>query len=104
MQFPSFTQREKINLLVISIFCILFGIRYYPGQWEKTLYESFRWIFAFFYFGGATTYIFYALAKKMFKRTFSLKQGIKIAFWLALFFSISQSLHEFLKLPPESPP
>jgi len=96
--------REKITLIIVSFFCVLFGIRYYPDNWEKTLYESFRWIFAFFFYSGAITYIFYSLSKKIFRRTFSLKQGIKFAIWLALFFSISQSLHEMMKLStPQGP-
>ncbi len=98
MQIPSFDRKEKTTLIIIVCVCILFGIRYYPGKWDKSLYESFRWIFAFFFYGGVITYIFNALAKKMFKRSLSFKQGIKVALWLALFFSITQSLHEFLKM------
>lgn len=100
MQWPEFDRREKITLIIAVFFCILFGIRYYPGHWEKTLYESVRWIFGFFFYAGTLTYMLHGLLRKMFKRTFSLKVGIKITIWLALSFSISQSLHEILKLPP----
>jgi len=99
MQWPSFDQREKFSLVIAAVFCVLFGIRYYPGHWEKTLWESTRWIFGFFFYSAVLTYMLHGLLRKMFKRTFSLKTGIKIAIWLALACSISQSIHDYLNLP-----
>ncbi len=94
MKWPVFDRREKINLLIAVLLCLLFSIRYYPHNLEKSFFESFRWIFAFFFYSGAITYIFHGLFRKMFKKTFSFKSGIKFALWLAVFFALSQSIHE----------
>jgi len=96
MEWPAFERREKINLAVAVLLCVLFGVRYYPGNWEKTFFESFRWIFGFFLYSIAITYILRGLLRKMFKKTFSLKTGIKLALWMAVFFALSQSFHEAL--------
>jgi len=99
MQWPSFDRREKINLFLGVFFCIIFGIRYYPHDWQQTIFESTRWIFGFFFYSVALTFILHGLLQKLFKKTFSLKTGIKIVVWLALACSISQSLHDYLNLP-----
>jgi len=94
MEWPAFDRREKLNLSLAVVLCVLFGIRYYPSNLERTFYESFRWIFGFFFYSAALTFFFRGLFRKMFKKTFSLKTGIKLALWMAVFFAVSQSIHE----------
>ncbi|NPA48617.1 MAG: hypothetical protein GXO20_01425 [Thermodesulfobacteria bacterium] len=98
MNWPNFTLKEKLQLLLAVFLCILFSIRYYPGNLEKTLLDSARWIFSFFFYSGVFTYMLRGLSRKVFKRTFSLKTAIKMTVWLALLSSITQSLHEAFKI------
>ncbi len=98
MNFPKFTLKEKIELGVAVALCILFSIRYYPGNPEKTILESARWIFSFFFYSGAFTYMLRGLCRKIFKQTFSFKTGLKMAIWIALISAIFQSIHETFNL------
>ncbi len=98
MKFPQFTLKEKAELAIVAILCVLFSIRYYPDNLQKTLLESFRWIFSFFFYSGVFTYMLRGLCRKIFKQTFSFKTGIKMAMWLALLSAIAQSIHETLNL------
>jgi len=97
MKWPSFTLKEKLQLLFGIFLCILFSVRYYPENLEKTLLESFRWMFSFFFYSGVFTYMLRGLCRKIFKQTFSFKTGIKMAIWLAVLSAITQSLHEIFK-------
>ncbi|WP_022852786.1 hypothetical protein [Thermodesulfatator atlanticus] len=100
MNLPEFTLKEKIELLAGIILCILFSIRYYPENLERTFYESFRWMFSFFVYSGLMAYMFHGFCRKILKQTFSLKTGIKMTIWLALLSAIVQSMHEMLKHQP----
>ncbi len=97
MKWPEFTFKEKFQLFFVVLLCVLFSIRYYPGNPERTLLESSRWIFSFFFYSSVFTYMLRGLCRKIFKQTFSFKTGIKLAVWLALLSAITQSLHELLK-------
>ena len=94
MKWSEFSFQERVKLILAIFFCILLGIRYYPGNWSRTLFESFRWIFAFFFYSAAMTFILHGLLRKIFKKTFSFKTGVKLAMWLAVLFALSQSFHE----------
>ncbi|HHI97246.1 MAG TPA: hypothetical protein ENJ96_05275 [Thermodesulfatator atlanticus] len=98
MKWPSFTLKEKIELGIGICLCILFGVRYYPENLSKTLLESLRWIFGFFFYSGVFTYMLRGLCRKIFKQTFSFKTGIKMAVWLAVASAIAQSIHETIKI------
>ncbi|AEH44508.1 hypothetical protein Thein_0627 [Thermodesulfatator indicus DSM 15286] len=98
MNWPSFTLKEKIYLFSGIILCILFSIRYYPENLERTIYESFRWVFSFFFYSGVMAYMFSGICRKFLKQPFPLKSGIKLAIWLAVLSAIAQSLHETFKM------
>lgn len=104
MTLPSFTPREKIKLAVAVFLCILFSIRYYPDNLEKTILESLRWIFSFFFYSSVFTYMLRGLCRKIFKQTFSFKTGIKMAIWIALASAVMQSFHEAFKIQQKFTP
>lgn len=89
------TPKEKWHLLIMVLLTILFGFRYYPDNWSKTFTDSLRYLFAYFFYGGVTSYLTAALLKKIFKVELTPKQILKFALFLSLFSAITQGFYEY---------
>ncbi len=84
--------------------CILFGVRYYPGDLFRTIRESVHYIVAFFFYGGAMSFVICKITERAIKKPISRKAIIKFALLLALFFSITEALHVYFQMEAKRVP
>ena len=92
------TPKEIWQLAGLVVLILVFTVRKGP------VIVTVKKLFLYSLYGLGTTLIFVGLIKKMFKRTYTIKQLIKWSVILAAFFAVSQFIHEaFLTITGQMP-
>lgn len=88
----------KLKFLIISLFWILFSLRIYPSNFEKTLLESAKIVLGSGLYALGMTIIINGLKYRFTRTYFSREQFIKWVLVIALITSISASFEHYLRL------